>query len=88
MKTYETSATVEDQGQVRDAIVFVEEPAAPALAPRTPVTEDIFADMRPYMVDADGVDDSREAIYTRMEGPCENVQNCRDNPGKKETPWR
>jgi bifunctional DNA-binding transcriptional regulator/antitoxin component of YhaV-PrlF toxin-antitoxin module len=32
------------------------------------LNEDIFADMRPYMVAAQEVDDSREAIYTRMEG--------------------
>ena len=53
-------------GEVREAIVFVEEPAR-AAAPM-PGAEDIFAEMRPYMVDALDVDDSREAIYTRMEG--------------------
>ncbi len=30
--------------------------------------EDIFAEMRPYMVDVSHVDDSRDAIYTRMPG--------------------
>jgi len=54
-------------GEVREAIVFEEEPAA------TPGAEadhngDIFAEMRPYMVDMQDVDDSREAIYTRMDG--------------------
>ena len=53
-------------GEVREAIVFVEEPAR-AAAPM-PGAEDIFAEMRPYMVNAHDVDDSREAIYTRMEG--------------------
>jgi hypothetical protein len=51
-------------GEVREAIVFEEEPA-PA-APQD--TEDIFAEMGPFMVDARSVDDSREAVYTRMEG--------------------
>ena len=53
-------------GVIRDVIVFVEEPAD-----STPASseEDIFAEMEPYMVSVDGfVDDSREAIYTRMEG--------------------
>jgi hypothetical protein len=50
-------------GEVREAIVFVEEPA-PAEA-RMPGKEDIFAEMRPYMVDAEGLDDTREAVYTR-----------------------
>ena len=31
-------------------------------------TEDIFAEMAPFMVDARETDDSREAIYTRIEG--------------------
>ena len=50
-------------GEVREAIVFVEEPA-PAVA-RMPDQEDIFAEMRPHMVDVEGLDDSREAVYTR-----------------------
>lgn len=53
-------------GEVREAIVFVEEPAN--ATPSPPGAEDIFAEMRPYMVDAEHVDDSREAIYTRLEG--------------------
>jgi hypothetical protein len=53
-------------GEVREAIVFVDE-AAPAEV-RTPDGEDIFAEMRPYMVDVEGLDDTREAIYTRLEG--------------------
>jgi hypothetical protein len=54
-------------GEVREAIVFEEEPdplgPAPASSP-----EDIFAEMRPCMVDVPDVDDSREAIYTRTDG--------------------
>jgi hypothetical protein len=55
-------------GEVREAIVFVEEPAPAAPEGATADGEDIFAEMRPFMVDAQDVDDSREAIYTRMEG--------------------
>jgi hypothetical protein len=54
-------------GEVREAIVFVEEPAA-AAPTGTPAADDIFAEMKPYMVDVQDVDDSREAIYTRMNG--------------------
>jgi hypothetical protein len=53
-------------GEVREAIVFVEEPAPSAA--RMPDKEDIFAEMRPYMVDVEGPDDTREAVYTRGEG--------------------
>jgi len=53
-------------GEVREAIVFVEEPT-PAEA-RMPDREDIFAEMRPYMVGVDDLDDAREAVYTRGEG--------------------
>lgn len=52
-------------GEVREAIVFVDAPETGA----APVQgeEDIFAEMRCYMVDVEDVDDSREAIYTRGE---------------------
>lgn len=53
-------------GEVREAIVFVEEPA-PAEA-RMPDGGDIFAEMRPYMVDVEDLDDTRETVYTRGEG--------------------
>jgi len=52
-------------GEVREAIVFVEEPSAPTQAPSG---EDIFAEMEPFMVQVGGADYSREAIYTRMDG--------------------
>jgi hypothetical protein len=52
-------------GDVREAIVFVDEPG-PAV--RTPAAEDMFAPMRPFMVDVQDVDDTRAAIYTRREG--------------------
>ena len=53
-------------GEVREAIVFVDEPA-PAEA-RMPDREDIFAEMRPYMVNVEDLDDTREAVYTRGDG--------------------
>lgn len=53
-------------GEVREAIVFEEEPAVPAVA--APGTEDIFAEMAPFMVDVQSLDDSRAAIYSRMDG--------------------
>lgn len=55
-------------GVVREAIVFEDElpPVSPQSA--TDKYEDIFAEMNPYMVDAQDLDDSREAIYTRMDG--------------------
>jgi hypothetical protein len=53
-------------GEVREAIVFEEEPGATVAEPRE--TEDIFAAMEPFMVDVEQMDDSREAVYTRMNG--------------------
>jgi hypothetical protein len=55
-------------GEVREAIVFVEETAPAAAGPGTPDAEDIFAEMRPFMVDVPAIDESREAIYTRTDG--------------------
>lgn len=55
-------------GEVREAIVIVDDTAPVEPAADTAEAEDIFAEMRPYMVDVQDVDDSREAIYTRMEG--------------------
>lgn len=56
----------ENPGEVREAIVFVEEPAL--VEARMPKREDIFAEMRPYMVDVEDLDDSCEAVYTRGQG--------------------
>lgn len=53
------------RGEVREAIVFVEEPSD-AAAP--PVGEDIFAEMEPFTVKAGGADYSREALYGRLGG--------------------
>jgi hypothetical protein len=54
-------------GVIREVIVFVEEPAD-SIPPPIETVEEMFAEMEPYMVKAGGVDWSREAIYTRMEG--------------------
>ena len=53
----------EIDGEIREAIVFVEEPAASSQP-----AEDIFAEMEPFIVRHAGVDDSRDAVYRRMEG--------------------
>ena len=55
-------------GEVREAIVFVEDTAQGAPGTRTPDTEDIFAEMRPFMVNVPDVDDSPETVYSRTEG--------------------
>ena len=55
-------------GEVREAIVFVEEPSGAADSAAASTPDDLFAEMRPYMVDVREVDDSREAIYSRLEG--------------------
>lgn len=55
-------------GEVREAIVLVEEPVTTAAPDGAALATDIFDEMRPFMVDACDIDDSREAIYTRTEG--------------------
>lgn len=56
------------RGEVCEAIVFEIETAPARPDPAACEPEDIFAEMAPFMVDVQNVDDSREAIYTRMEG--------------------
>jgi hypothetical protein len=51
-------------GEVCEAIVFIEEPSD--LPPAT--VEEFFAEMEPFTVHVGNADDSREALYTRMEG--------------------
>ncbi|MBM4028342.1 MAG: hypothetical protein FJ280_23555 [Planctomycetes bacterium] len=58
-------AIVRIDGEIREAIVLVED--APRPSEYQP-GEDIFAEMEPFTVRAGDVDDSREAIYTRQEG--------------------
>jgi hypothetical protein len=48
-------------GEVREAIVFVERPADSSM-------EDVFAEMEPFTVRVSDPDDSRDSLYTRMEG--------------------
>ena len=50
-------------GNVREAIVFTDEPL---LQPNP--GEDIFAEMEAFVVAQPHADDSREAIYQRLEG--------------------
>jgi hypothetical protein len=54
-------------GDISQVIVLTEEPKPVAFEPPK-LDEDMFTEMEPYMSDATYVDDSREAIYTRMEG--------------------
>jgi hypothetical protein len=58
-------AVVAIRGEVREAIIFVEEPSDVAQGPSG---EDIFAEMEPFTVKVGSADCSREAIYTRMPG--------------------
>lgn len=61
-------------GEIREAIVLMEEPAKSFPVDPTAVTdvqaEDMFAEMKEWEAkDGDGdLDDSREAIYTRQDG--------------------
>ena len=55
-------------GEVREAIVFEEESAKEPTAAAYGNIEDIFAEMGPFMVEVEDVDDSREGVYTRMAG--------------------
>jgi len=52
-------------GEVREAVVFVEEPSD--ATPRA-LGEDIFAEMEPFTVKTGGADYSRETLYARTEG--------------------
>ena len=52
-------------GKIHEVIVVVAEPSLPAAAE---CDEDMFAEMEPFMAQAGDVDDSREAIYSRMDG--------------------
>jgi hypothetical protein len=55
------------EGQVREAIVFIEEPWD-APPPAGASAEDLFVEMEPYMVRVGTADSSREAVYSRMPG--------------------
>jgi hypothetical protein len=52
------------RGEVREAIVFVEEPSD--ITERS--TESIFTEKEPLTASAGGADYSRETLYSRIEG--------------------
>ena len=56
------SKFAEIEGEIREAIVFVDDPLEP-VGP----DDDIFAEMDTFSVSAGNVDYSREALYTRLE---------------------
>ncbi|MBI2804550.1 MAG: hypothetical protein HYX68_06150 [Planctomycetes bacterium] len=53
------------EGNIREVIVFIEEPADGTLPPSI---ADLFAEMEPYVAQAGGADYSRESIYMPTEG--------------------
>ena len=55
-------------GEVREAIVFMEEPIGASARDVPETVEEMFREMEPFMTGMGQVDDSREAIYERMEG--------------------
>jgi hypothetical protein len=50
-------------GEIREAIVFVEEPSDSVWEHGD---EDVFAEMEPFTVKAGGADYSRQSLYTRL----------------------
>ena len=56
------------RGDVREAIVFVEDIPRPEAGTQPSDGDDIFAEMRPFMVDVPDLDDSRAAIYSPTDG--------------------
>ena len=56
------------EGDVREAIVFIEEPAGAATQDVPATVEELFKEMEPYTTSIDDFDDSRETIYKRMDG--------------------
>jgi len=56
-------------GVVREAIVFVDEPVdASGTGMANGISGDIFAEMEPLTVRRSDADDSRDAIYERVDG--------------------
>ena len=56
------------EGDVREAIVFLEDPVTPSTQPVPETVEELFAEMASCMVNTDHFDDSRDAIYEPGEG--------------------
>lgn len=50
-------------GEVREAIVFEDEPTRSVTEGATSPTKDIFAEMAPFMVDTQDLDDSRSGLH-------------------------
>ena len=64
---------VDLEGEVREAVVFVEESTGLGSGcggdgGSTQDAADIFVEMQPHMVHVQDVDDSREALYSRQDG--------------------
>jgi hypothetical protein len=55
------------EGEVRQAIVFVEQSSRSPVE-EFPSVEDFFAEVEPYSVQSGSADYSREGIYSRMLG--------------------
>jgi hypothetical protein len=56
------------KGEVREAIVLVDEPFAVEAQDVPETVEALFREMEPYMVNVGDVDYSRDGIYTRKPG--------------------
>ena len=56
------------EGDVREAIVFVEQSPAALVQGEPANVVDLFKEMEPYMVNVGNVDYSREAVYSRKPG--------------------
>ena len=56
------------EGEVREAIVFVEQTHAASMQDVPATDEELFKEMEPYMVNVGNVDYSREAISSRKPG--------------------
>jgi len=56
------------EGDVREAIVFIEQPAATSAQTVPETVDEMFKEMEPYMAHAGDVDYSRDAIYSRNPG--------------------
>jgi hypothetical protein len=54
------------EGEVREAIVFIEQLPGSSTQPVPVPVEELFKEMEPYMVSVGTVDYSREAIYSRQ----------------------
>jgi hypothetical protein len=55
-------------GEVREAIVFIDEPAGASTEGVPATAEELFKEMEPYMAHVGNVDYSREAIYSKKSG--------------------